>query len=174
LTAGSDNTAQATWTNGTLITGGGSVISNSPGGTFDIAADVNTIAGGGSHVIFNAGLLRKTGGINTCTLTDTFTNTGTVEIQSGTLNPSGLFVQTAGLTLLDGGNLSVSSPFQLQGGTLAGDGTITGTVTNNGTVSPGWTNGPLNITANYIQTTNGALNLAVGGNTAGRASANST
>ena len=162
-----NNTAQATWTNGTISTGGGSVISNAPGGTFDIAADVNTIAGGGSHVIFNAGLFRKTGGTNTCTLTDTFTNTGTVEIQSGTLNPSGLFVQTAGLTLLDGGNLSVSSPFQLQGGTLAGGGRITGSVTNNGVVSPGWTNGSLNITANYIQTTNGALNIAVGGTAPG-------
>ena len=49
-------------------------------------------------------------------------------------NYSGYYVQTAGKTVLNGGDLLMSgpAPLQINGGLLTGTGTITGTVVNAG------------------------------------------
>jgi len=92
------------------------------------------------------------------------TTTGSVEVQSGSLAVinSSLYIQSAGLTMLDGGNIAVNSPMQIRGGTLGGTGTIAGSVTNNGLVSPGMSPGQLIITGNYIQTANGGAQHRTG------------
>jgi hypothetical protein len=92
-----------------------------------------------------------------------FNNYGAVQVQNGTLAINSTFIQTSGLTLLNGGNLSVSQPFQLLGGTLAGTNTIFGSVTNSGTLSPGTSLGILTISGNYFQATNGTLQIELAG-----------
>jgi hypothetical protein len=111
--------------------------------------------------------VRKSAGTGTDSINVPFNNTATVEIQTGTLSLGGLYIQTAGLTRLNGGNLTVAQPLQIQGGTLIGAGTVTGSVTNNGIVSPGASPGLLTITGGYTQTGNGILSIELGGLSAG-------
>jgi hypothetical protein len=116
----------------------------------------------------NSGLFSKEDGPNTITFPYgiTFSNTGTVEVRSGTLAfsfPS--FTQTAGLLRLAGGNVQAPWGVNIQGGKLAGYGTITGGVFNGGAVAPGDPIGALTIIGTYTQT--GELDLDLGGRAPG-------
>jgi len=119
-----------------------------------------------NKLFLNTGTFRQTG--NGTTLFGwPYTSSGTADIQSGSMSMGDLFSQTAGTTLLDGGNLSSTQPFLLLGGQLTGTNTVTASVTNNGVVSPGLPTGKLSIVGNYNQTTNGTLQIELGGNTPG-------
>ncbi len=162
------NAATATWSAGQLNTGSGSVFSNAPSGTFNITFAASTGNAGGSRTFANTGQFNvNPGSGNTASISDSFNNSGTVTAQSGTLALSGVYDQTAGLTLLNGGNINNTSPLQIGGGTLGGTGAVTGSVTNNGAVSPGDSPGKLIIGGNYFQTTNGALNIELAGTVPG-------
>ncbi len=156
------NAANAVMTNsGSITLAGGAIVSNSPAGNWNIAADVNIT---GSGAVANAGAFRKTVG-SLSSINVPFANSGTLESLSGLLNfatPS-IYTQTAGLTLLNGGNLTNNSPLRIQSGTLAGSGTIFGSVTNSGTLSPGTSLGQLIITSNYVQTAAGAMDVELAG-----------
>jgi hypothetical protein len=148
----------------------GAVFSNTPSATFDLVGDNQdfwfNINPPGLFV--NAGTLRKVSGSGTSSLSLPCSNSGTVEVQSGTLRFDSSYVQTAGLTLLSGGALSCSSTMQLQGGTLAGTSTLTGSVNNSGGIlGAGTSPGKLTITGNYTQGTNGAMLVELGGTTLG-------
>jgi len=97
-------------------------------------------------------------------------NSGKVSAKSGTLAFSKPFTQNAGETVLDGGNISLgSTPLALNGGVLAGVGTVTGNVTNASIVQPGYPQGragQLTITGDYTQT--GKLEIDIGGTTESR------
>ena len=99
--------------------------------------------GGAASSFVNDGTFRKTdvGNSGTTELnTVGFTNTGTVEIDAGSVRGSGGYTQTAGTTRLNGGSLALQGKtLNIQGGTLAGRGTVTGdvTVSNGAHVSPG-------------------------------------
>ena len=84
----------------------------------------------GNEYFNNAGILRKSQGADTASMTIAFTNTATVDAQVGTLNFSQNFV-TAGGTLSFGVS-SLASFGQIN---------ITGNVALNGTVSAEWLNG---------------------------------
>lgn len=112
----------------------------------------------------NAGLLRAQNGDVTIAA-GPFENSGAVRIDVGrTLTRSGgTYLQTAGLTKVDG-VLSATVGTTLQGGVLAGTGSITGSVSNTGgTVSPGASAGTLSISQGYIQGAGGALEIEIGG-----------
>jgi hypothetical protein len=112
-----NNRAYANWNGGFIFTGGGSVISNAAPGVFNINFDGQTFAGfGGNRRFVNAGVLRKSGGGGTAVISDAFFNMGTVESVSGGLAFGNVFMQTAGSTLLNGGNLGASGPLQIDGG----------------------------------------------------------
>ena len=98
-----------------------------------------------------------------------FTNTGTVNAQSGTLAFNGGFLQTAGATQLTGGSVSTSAGLTFSGGALSGAGTITGNVTNSGAaIQPGGgVVGVLGIMGNYTQSGTGSVAIEIGGTTAG-------
>jgi hypothetical protein len=163
-----NNTAIANWNGGFIFTGGGSLISNAPSGTFNITFDGQTFAGfGGSRRFFNAGLLRKTGSAGTAVVSDGFYNFGTIEALSGDLLFGNSFLQTGGSTLLKGGNLGASGPLQITGGVLGGSGVINANVLNSSHVAPGLSAGLLRIAGNYTQTSGGHLDLEVGGSIAG-------
>jgi hypothetical protein len=134
--------------------------------------DLNTRSGDGfadadgSGAAFNNLGAYVKSGTALSSMTLAFTNSGTVDVQAGTLG-FGTYTQTAGTTLLDGGSLA--GALNLQGGTLMGSGTIMGNVTNAGLLVVGFPGvpGTLVITGDYTQTAAGVLTLEVGGYNAG-------
>jgi hypothetical protein len=164
------NAGTATWTgSGSLTLRNGAVLDNQ--GTFLIQNDT-PISGGGfldtQGTLANEGTLRKQSGVGTTAISAFFSNSGTVEAQSGTLSFTGAYNQVAGTTLLSGGTLSATSAtggVNLLGGSLTGSGTINGNVTNSGVVSPGGDGvaGLLTINGTYTQTATGTLALKLGG-----------
>nr|MBA3240670.1 right-handed parallel beta-helix repeat-containing protein [Acidobacteriota bacterium] len=169
LSGALNNAGTVTWGGAGDIAFNSGTITNAAGATFDIQtdADLTDTDGVGTPAVFNnAGTLRKSAGAATTNFgTIALNNSGTVEALAGTLGVTGAaYTQTAGTTLLNGGNLTAN--VSLQGGELRGVGTITGDVTNpGGTVRPGLSPGCLNINGNYTQGAAGALNIEIGGAT---------
>jgi autotransporter-associated beta strand protein len=179
------NMRTAVWTNdvpASFTLAEGAVLSNAPGAIFDLAFDGHFANSSGVNAILNAGLFRKIAGTGSAPVATPFINTGTVEIQSGSLDFSGGgYTQSDGATQLHGGNIGVGgSPLNLLGGVLEGNGVVSGSVISSGTLRPGTsliagalrTRSPLSpsispgqiiITGNYTQATDGILEIAVGG-----------
>jgi len=160
------------------------VVNNLAGALYDIQGDTSIMGGGGGSgsgpegsysrwsggTINNAGLFRKSAGSGTSSIDSAiaFNNTGTVEVDSGTLS-FGNFTQTAGSTDLKGGRLSFSSLAQILGGLLEGSGTINGSIVNSGgLLSPGHSAGSIILNGNYTQGAEGALLFELGGLTNGQ------
>ncbi len=97
-----------------------------------------------------------------------FTNSGQVQIDAGrTLTRSGDFVQTAGVTTVNG-VFSLTAPVSLLGGTLGGSGQLTAAVNNTGgSVAPGNSAGILTVSQGYTQGPAGRLSAEIGGTTPG-------
>ena len=89
-----DNAGTVTWTGGTVHGNGNPTFNNLAGGVFDIQADATFFSTTDSSVrtFNNAGTLRKSAGATSTTWEGVMNNTGTVEVQVGTLvfNGSGL------------------------------------------------------------------------------------
>jgi pimeloyl-ACP methyl ester carboxylesterase len=163
------NAGTLTWTNANISDGAGSAIINAPGATINLTANgtVTTHSYAGTATLYNSGRLNVSAGSSPASIGDAFNNSGTVSVNSGTLSLSALYNQTAGLTLLNGGNINNALPLQIQGGTLGGNGSINGSVTNSGVLSPGTPLGKMTIGGNYVQTSAGTLNIGVGGTVPG-------
>jgi hypothetical protein len=187
--------AHATSGDGIDIFGAG--VWNNDAGATSILPDtggVGDFIAGQSAAFHNAGLLQKTGtGTSTISVPLTNTETGTLEIQAGTLSLGffpgpfqtagtvtiaagstflvGSYTQTAGATTVDGTLTVVHSFFPsgvfLNGGVLGGSGVINGDVTNAADLAPGDSPGVLTINDNYTQTAAGALDVEIGGPTVG-------
>lgn len=144
----------------------GANLLNDSGSTFDFRSDGSiTRAALTAPVFTNNGTLLKSAGSGTSNIAPDFINNGIVRSLSGTLGLGNRYVQQAGTTSLDGGNLAASGPIVISGGKLAGTGFIDGDVVNNGDghVGPGHSPGSIVINGNYIQTGNGALDIEIGG-----------
>jgi len=144
---------------------------NLAGATFDIQTDADIVpfcCGAAGQFFNNAGLFKKSTGTETTDVTLFFTNTGSVEARSGTLN-FGEYHQTAGQTRLLGGNLACYAPMIFDGGVLEGSGTITAHVANNAaTIKPGLSPGTITIPLfTYTQAPGGTLSIELGGLTPG-------
>jgi hypothetical protein len=104
---------------------------------------------------------------------NTFTNTGTISVQGGTLEFHGDLAQNAGATTIAAGATlhvgSFAGEMKLNGGTLSGTGTLDGDLTSGGTVAPGGVSaaGTLTVTGNYTQKAGGTLAVNVGSTTPG-------
>ena len=155
---------------GALQLANGAVFHNS--GTFDMQSNASLAASaGGTQPLFaNTGTVQKTVGTGTTTFNGLrFENSGTLRVSTGTLSLAGTgstFVQTAGATILAGGNLSTVAALNFNGGVLSGSGTITGDVVNGGgTVQPGGVGvaGTLSITGTYSQGASATLAIELGG-----------
>jgi hypothetical protein len=148
----------------------GAWLENQSGGLIDIQADGNLYTGEGLATFNNAGIFRKSGGTGKLTFNSgfAFANQGSLEALSGTIKFAGPFTQSAGATLLAGGNLESVLGLNFNGGGLSGAGTVTGNITNTGAViSPGSGVGLLALTGNYWQGSLGALNMELGGRNTG-------
>ena len=148
----------------------GSVVNNLPTGVFDIQVDGGVTGLSTSGLFNNSGTVVKSAGAGTSTFATHFTNSGNLHVETGTLAFSGdfglTFVQTAGETVLAGGNLAATGnlAFNIQGGDLSGAGNIAGRVINGGgTVSPGSSFGTIQTTGNYSQGGNGTLDIEIEG-----------
>jgi Ca2+-binding RTX toxin-like protein len=146
-------------------------INNQSGGTYNLQNGNITAASGGNDFFNNSGTLLKTTN-TTAIFNANFTNSGTVESQGGTLSFGNNYnyTQTGGQTILNGGTIIAASTigFNLQGGSLSGNGTATGNVTNAGTIDPGLTGiGQINLTGNYTSTNTANINIELGSTTKG-------
>src|SRR5207253_8569127 len=76
-----------------------------------------------------------------------------------------IHINSTGTLDLTGG--SISTVTTTIAGALIGEGTVAAAVSNAGTISPGHSAGTLTINGSYSQTNAGALNIELGGLTAG-------
>ena len=90
-------------------------------------------------------------------------NGGTVKANSGVVTFNGSYTQTAGGTVLNGGDISTTTILNLTGGTLTGSGTITGNVFNDGIVAPGFSAGTINIAGDLSLGSDSQFVLEIGG-----------
>lgn len=121
----------------------------------------------GTNVVENFALLKKTTA-DTANIYVPLINHGTLDVQQGALKLFGPVTQSGGTTRVSGGALTTAQPFVLAGGTLAGNGTLTGPVQNTGgAVAPGASPGKLTITGgDYTQGPDGMLEVEIAGPTA--------
>jgi hypothetical protein len=143
---------------------------NMPSGTIDILTTGGTFGLSTNSTVYNNGLLVKSAGDGVSSISNHFRNAGVVEVQTGILEFYGSYslthVQTAGQTILNGGNISVTSPgkYEIQGGNLTGEGTVFGEVVNSGgSVEPGFSPGTLTIDGDYTQHAGGVLTIEADG-----------
>jgi len=104
------------------------------------------------------------------TTTTNLSNAGKITVGSGSsLSVGGRYTQTAGATTIDG-TLSSPSGLILQKGSLMGKGTLVCAATSGASVTAGDSAtkpGTLSVTGSYTQNATGALNISIGGSTAG-------
>jgi hypothetical protein len=157
---------------GALNVAYGRGLTNGASGTLDLQNNngLTVIGGGGGNPFFdNFGTVRKSAGTGTSIFGDglVVTNRGTVEVLTGALQ-FWMFTQESGTTSMNGGNLKFLNDAVFNGGSLVGNGTITGNVRNNGTTfGPGFSPGKISVNGFYAQGANGVLNLEIGGTTPG-------
>jgi hypothetical protein len=82
------------------------------------------------------------------------------------LTSTGNYTQTGGTTSVNG-TLDPAGIVDIQAGILNGGGTVNSNVTNAGQVNPGTSPDILSIVGDYTQTATGALNIEIGGTSAG-------
>ena len=137
------------------------------GGSLDLNSDHAFDASGNANALIN---VLATGSIQrnvpgTVSIAVPVTNAGSLVVGDGVVEFSQGFTQSAGSTLLSGGDLTFLQTAVFQGGELRGSGTITGSVNNSGaTLRPG----ALTITGNYTQDAVATLEAEFSGSGAGQ------
>jgi hypothetical protein len=151
-----DNAGATTWSGGNGVCGGnGGEINNLAGATFEAQSDATLHSPGacglpGPASFNNSGTFRKTAGTGTDLSGWTFTNSGVLDIQTGTVR-FGTLSHESGAVLQGRGTLGVSSA----------------AFTNAGKVNPGDSPGILTVTGDYPTSSTAVLNIEIGGVTAG-------
>ncbi len=162
----------ATWT-GTANLDLTAQASLSIAGTWLMQTDADITSSGAPSptiAVLGSGILRKAASGGLTSIGPLLTNAGVVEAQSGTLQLSQAYTQTAGSTRLAPGAIQLSAGASIQAGRFEGTGTATGNVVSAGTAGPGSaTPGPgtLTIAGNYTQAAAGVLEVEVAGLTPG-------
>jgi hypothetical protein len=163
------NNGAGVWIAGPVYCYGTALFSNTPSATLDFTADGSSfIVAGGNPGFANAGALRKTAGTVTTTVSLPCANTGSVQVNSGTLaltltNGTGSFTAASGTTLNVLGTATLAS-----GSIITGEGNFAvsgGAITNNGTLNISGTNtfaGGTAVFAGACTITNNALVVSGG------------
>ncbi len=114
----------------------------------------------------NSGSVQVTGAGGMSILSGPFTTSGTVNISAGrTLTRAGAYTQTAGTTTVNG-TLITTGATGIEGGTLRGNGTVSGPqFINYGTISPGDGIGPLSIQNILSLAASSVVEIEIGGTT---------
>ena len=154
---------------GTINNSGGGTISNALTSTLDNSGTINNTSGG--HInnlgaLTNEGIFNNTSGAHlmdagTFNNTGTFSNSGAVTISNaGLFTTSSDYTQTAGPTTVNGTLTATGGAIvDIEGGKLAGTGTINGDVVMKGIMAPGSGDlpGTLTVNGNYQQTAAGVF-----------------
>ncbi len=149
--------------NGMLIAG--VAVTNT--GTLDIQSSQGIAVTPGTPAFVNTGTLKRSSGSGVMQFAAPVSNSGLVQVESGTMQFSGTYAQGAGTTnILPGATLQTAT-LSLNGGSLTGNGTVAGTVANHATVSPGASPGTMTVTGDYVQGPDGTLEIQLGGTTPG-------
>ena len=157
-----ENSGSMVWSGGAFFVANGAQLRNLPGATFDIRTDAQfTYDGTILPQIFNEGALLKSAGALEQTVYGVITNTGAIQVMTGTLFLRNSFVQSAGVTSLEGGNLRSAAALQVQGGVLRGRGLISGDLTNGATVDVEPLGSALQVSGRYTQLPTGNLLLGL-------------
>ena len=137
-----ENLGVINWNDGGVFVQNGPTLDNQ--GTFNALLSGSSrtfnFNGGAAATLNNSGTLNSNTGAAAATFDMNLTNTGTIDVQGGSLVFTGTYDQTAGITQLTGGSLfSNLQPINIDGGTLAGAGLITADVNvdNSGVLAPG-------------------------------------
>jgi hypothetical protein len=120
-----NNAGQLRWDAGALAIGAGATLTNQPGGVFDLRGDLAlTDLGGGGLALQNSGILRKSSGGGTATLTAVqLVNTGLIDVLSGTLVLAGTVSGSGSFNAVAAGTqLDFTGPTALNGAALGGGG----------------------------------------------------
>ena len=153
------NLGTVTWSGSGSVSCSSGVVYNEPGAVFDVQND-QLMSGGGFQ---NAGLVRKSAGTGTTTINSSFNNTGAVQIQTGTVNFSGLLTENPGSSLSGTwrGNLTLSGTWT-NDLTIATDAYLVGTNTMAATLNcaGGRVSGALTIATNGVLNITGGLTLS--------------
>ncbi|MBN1934093.1 MAG: hypothetical protein JW934_05490 [Anaerolineae bacterium] len=159
------NQGVATWSGSSDVYGsGGAVFDND--GTFEAR---NSQRFGGSEMTFNNnGVFTKTLSSGTTEMAAVFNNNGVLDVQLGVLTFfSADYIQQDGVTRLNGGDINVLyHKMDIQGGTLTGEGIVTGDMLNNGMVIPDRGPGGITVDGDYTQASAGTLVVEISGATA--------
>ncbi len=152
---------------GDLFINNGAVFNNLAGASFDVQDDADfAFTSGLAGAFNNAGLFTKSTGPDSTTFPTSivFSNTGTVVSQAGTLTFLAGYTQTAGITMVTGGDIDVGSfALDIQAGLLGGSGTVFGDGIVSATVGPGGSAGRLEFTGDYEHTSGAHLDIELGG-----------
>ncbi len=167
----------STWSEGNIGFYQSSSLVNKLGATLTTTFGGNmNSAGGGGLVFTNAGTFTKNTSSAPTTIGIPFNNTGTVNVESGSIIFNSTYTQTAGALVLKGGNVSRTNStdlFTVRGSKIQGGGTITGGVTSSGgsvTIEPGisgTSTGTLAISGDLTLTPGSKLSFDIGGTMAG-------
>ncbi|HKS23076.1 MAG TPA: hypothetical protein VJZ76_09790 [Thermoanaerobaculia bacterium] len=149
--------------NGLLIDG----VAITNDGTFDIQSTQPITVSPNTPPFANSGTLKKSAGINLMQFAAPLANSGTVRIETGAIQFSDTYVQSTGSTTVLGGASLQTATLSLNGGTLGGNGTISGTVNSQASVAPGASPGTLTIDGNYVQGPSGSLAIQLAGTSPG-------
>ncbi len=176
IVAGLDRTLAGALINGGLVSWSGTnkitcwqkgTVTNLPGGLFDLKCDQVLDNYNSPKVFHNLGLLRKSGGSGYSALVSVpLINSGTVEVQTGTLVHSansqfndGSQLVGAGTNLLAAGVVTFTGTVTSENAVLGGA-TLTGTSTLAGAL--GWSSGDFSSGLALTIATNGTLNILPG------------
>ncbi|HYC89843.1 MAG TPA: hypothetical protein VEO54_11570 [Thermoanaerobaculia bacterium] len=151
----------AATSNGMLIDG----VAVGNDGTVNILSSQGITATAGTPPFANLGTLRKTGDSGAMRFDVPLSNGGLVQIETGTMEFVQSYAQSAGTTTVLSGATLKTATLALDGGSLTGNGTVAGTVTSHATVSPGASPGTLTISGDYVQASDGMLQIELGGTT---------
>ena len=158
---------------GSIQTYNASIFNNLAGGVFDIQADttdrsVFTLNTGSFN---NAGILKKTAGTAKSLISLNMDNSGTIDAQVGTIELNGGGINTGIMNINSGATLhtNIGSFSNAASGIIQGTGTFkTGlNFTHAGSINPGTSPGILAMTGDLPSSATSALNIEIGGLTAG-------
>jgi hypothetical protein len=161
------NQGLVAWIGGGAIThSNGATWTNDLTGQWEFRSDARLLdAGGAGSSLTNLGTIEIAAG-RSLEMQVALINAGTVDISPGSTlsatSPTSGYLQTAGVTLIDG-TLSTLSGARLDGGILSGSGVVQGSLLNNAVVQPGGTVGTLTIDGNYTESSAGSLNVELAG-----------
>jgi hypothetical protein len=146
-----NNSGTASWAGGTIVAVG--PINNMAGAIFDSQGNLSLVGAGGAFS--NAGLLRKSSGTGLTTVSTPLTNTGTVQVQSGSMSFMGGGSSSGGTFLVASStrmDIAGSSAFTMSGqNTATGSGVVgLGSLVSN--------SGTFKVDTNAIVIASGTLN----------------